>query len=222
MGERLKAEPLTLKGRVQDLDPSAPLSLSGLILKMDFEVRGALPGDGGSLGAGSSLQQALGVWVNGGGRGERCQGEACPIYGSPPAGQARDWRLVRAIWAKAGEKLRYGNPMSRGLPGWGRQKRGSVAAATPPRSPRGQPDSRPSFPFRLLPVPPAPCPVPGSPGGWARGAAGGAAGGSGGLRGGSRACSGAGSRAAATAAARSAPRPPLHQSFKPDWGGAPR
>lgn len=150
---------------------------------------------------------------------ERGAREACPIYGmvlgSPPAGQARYWRLFWAIWVKA-EKLRYGNPTRGGLPGWGRQEQGLwrpqphnavlEASLTPGRL---------FLSVYSLSLPP-PCPVPGSPGGWARGAAGGAAGGSGGLRGGSRACSGAGSRAAATAAARSAPRPPLHQSFKSD------
>lgn len=35
---------------------------------------------------------------------------------------------------------------------------GAVAAATPQCSPRGQPDSRPPFPFRSLPLPPASLP----------------------------------------------------------------
>lgn len=137
------------------------MSLSGLISKTDFPVRRALPGGGGQWGRGPGAH-SLGVWVSGGGVERGAKGEACPNYGvalgSPPAGQARDWRLVRAIWAKAGEKLRCGNPTRGGLPGWGRREPGAVAAATPQRSPRGQPDTRLSFPFRLSPLPPASLP----------------------------------------------------------------
>lgn len=139
----------------------------------------------------------------------------------PPAGQAGDWRLVRAIWAKAGEKLRCGNPTRRVRPGWGRRGPGAWWPRPHHTAPEaGLPDTRLScpflsFPFRSPPLPPASLPGAGLT--WRRGAGRRGRGG-GGLRGGSRACSGAGSRAAATAAARSAPRPPLHQSFKPAWG----
>lgn len=131
----------------------------------------------------------------------------------PPAGQAGEWRLVPAIWAQAGEKLRCGNLARGGLPGWGQRVPGKWQSLPHHAARLGQTDTR--FSFCFSPLPPASLPSAGLT--WRRGA-GRRGRGSRGLRGGSRACSGAGSRAAATAAARSAPRPPLHQSLRPASG----
>lgn len=145
----------------------------------------------------------------------RLPGPRLPAPRPPPAGHVGDRRRVPAIWAEAGERLGCGNPALGGAAWVGPAGVWGVAAATPPRRPRGLPDSR--LPWPSLPSPPASCPRPVSPGGGARGAAGGAAGG---LRGGSRACSGAGSRAAATAAARSAGARPGTRLLNRLGGGA--
>lgn len=136
------------------------------------------------------------------------------VLGSPPRGCRLPARPgIGASSRRFGQKSREKSGAA-GTPSAGSARmdpagaRG-VAAATPPRSPRGR-----RGPVRSSPLPPASSPSVRLT--WRRGAGRRGRGG-GGLRGGSRACSGAGSRAAATAAALSGARPPLHQSFKPAW-----
>lgn len=137
------------------------MSLSGLILKMDFRVRGALPGDGGSLEAGSSLRAGSLSLGKRRGRGERCQRSLSHLRDGPRLAACWPGQVLAPGLGDVGKgrrKAALRKPHARGAARVGPAGTEAVAAATPQRSPRGQPDTRPFFPFCLLPLPPASLP----------------------------------------------------------------
>ena len=148
---------------------------------MGFPARGALQG-GWELGGAECSPRVAPSLGTRRGRGEvpgrslprfRPTGPRLTAPRPPPPGQAGNWRLVRANWGKAGEKLRCGNPtrgVGQGGARGGQERGGRDPTTQPPRPPR-----HPAvlcFPPLSLPLP---SPLPRSPGGGARGAASGAA-----------------------------------------------